>query len=132
MFEWKDEYSVGIGSIDGQHRNLFALAGELYAAMSAGQGNSVAGSILNRLIRYTKVHFAYEEHLMQQYDYPAYASHKREHDALTERVIAFQADFEGGKVAMTIQLLQFLQVWLEHHIKEADTAYRPYIKATAT
>ena len=40
MFEWKNEYVVGIGSIDAQHQGLFAIGRELYAAMSAGQGKS--------------------------------------------------------------------------------------------
>ena len=40
MFEWNHEYSVGIASVDAQHQKLFAIARELYAAMSAGQGKS--------------------------------------------------------------------------------------------
>ena len=64
MFDWKREYSVGIGSIDGQHQNLFAIARELYAAMGAGQGKTAVGRILDRLIHYTSVHFAHEERLM--------------------------------------------------------------------
>ena len=29
MFEWKNEYAIGIGSIDAQHQNLFAIGREL-------------------------------------------------------------------------------------------------------
>ncbi|HXK01883.1 MAG TPA: bacteriohemerythrin [Verrucomicrobiae bacterium] len=131
MFEWKQEYSVGIGIIDGQHQNLFAMARDLYAAMSTGQGKLAVGRILDRLVHYTGVHFAYEERLMQQHSYPNLAQHKAEHDALTKKVLALQADHAAGKVAMTIQLLQFLKDWLEHHIKESDHAYSPYLKAKA-
>jgi hemerythrin len=120
MFEWKDEYSVQIRGIDAQHRNLFATAAELYAAMSAGQGKTACAKILDRLVQYTSVHFAHEERLMRQYNYPELAAHKAEHDALTKQVLQFQADFQGGRATLTVQLLQFLKDWLEKHIKGTD------------
>jgi len=131
MFEWNQQYSVGISSIDGQHQNLFAIARELYAAMSAGQGKQALGRILDRLVQYTSVHFAHEERLMQQHKYPDFAIHKLEHDKLTKQVLAFQADYTAGRVAMTIQILEFLKEWLDHHIKGSDAAYGPYLKAKA-
>jgi len=131
MFEWKQEYSVGIHSIDGQHQNLFAIARELHTAMSRGQGNAALAPVLDRLVRYTVVHFGYEERLMQQHGYPDYAKHKAEHEALTKKVKDFQAEFEAGRVTMTIQLLHFLRGWLQHHIQESDRAYSPHLKAKA-
>jgi len=131
MFEWKKEFSVGIASIDGQHQNLFAIGRELYAAMSAGQGKEKVGRILERLIQYASVHFAHEERLLQQCNYPAYEAHKKEHEALTKRVLAFQAEYNSGAVAMTIQVLQFMKNWLEHHILEQDRAYAPCLAAKA-
>lgn len=131
MFEWKQEFSVGIASIDGQHQNLFAIARELYAAMAAGQGKGAVGPILDRLIQYTAVHFAHEERLMEQHKFPDFARHKLEHDALTKQVRTFQKDFETGQVSMTIQVLQFLRNWLEHHIQESDKGYAPYLKSAA-
>jgi hemerythrin-like metal-binding protein len=129
MFEWKPEYSVGIGSIDGQHQNLFAIARELYDAMSAGRGKQALARILDRLVQYTGVHFAHEERLMEQCSYPDYLKHKAEHDALAKRVKEFQTDYEGGRVSLTPTLLHFLKDWLQHHIQERDTAYSPYVKA---
>ena len=127
----ENEYSVGIGSIDAQHQNLFAIARELYAAMSAGQGKVSLSRLLDRLVQYTAVHFAHEERLMRLNDYPDFQAHKAQHDALTKQVLAFQADFEGGRVSMTVQLLQFLKDWLEKHIKVSDFAYAPCLKQKA-
>jgi hemerythrin len=129
MFDWKNEYTVNIGSIDAQHQNLFAMGRELYAAMSAGQGKTVLARILDRLVQYTVVHFAHEERLMQLHQYPDFAKHKAEHDALTKQVLAFQAEFEAGRATMAVQVLQFLKDWLEKHIKGSDFAYAPCLKA---
>jgi hemerythrin len=131
MFEWKPEYRVGIKSIDGQHQNLFAIALELYGAMSAGQGKSAVGPILDRLIQYTSVHFAHEERLMTQFGFPDFVKHKAQHDDLTLQVLDFQADYQAGRVAMTIQVLHFLKDWLLHHIQGSDKGYAPYVKSAA-
>jgi hemerythrin len=131
MFEWKPQYSVNIASIDGQHQNLFRIAEELYAAMSAGQGKTSLSRILDRLVQYTKVHFAHEERLMTLHAYPDRAAHFLEHRALTKQVMGFQADFESGKALMTVQVLNFLKEWLRHHIAESDQKYAPYLKERA-
>jgi hemerythrin len=125
MFEWKPEYSVHIQSIDAQHQNLFAIGRELYAAMSAGHGKVAVGKILDRLVQYTAVHFAHEERLMKQYNYPDFAAHKAEHDALTAKVVAFQKEYEAGRATMAVTVLQFVKDWLEQHIRVSDSAYVP-------
>jgi len=131
MFEWNASYSVNIGSIDAQHQNLFAIGRELYAAMNAGQGKSVLAKILDRLIQYTSVHFAHEERLMKLHNYRDYEAHKAEHDALTKQVLQFQRDFQNGRVAMSIQLLQFLKEWLAQHINGSDKRYAPALREKA-
>ena len=131
MFEWNDRYSVGIGSIDGQHQGLFRLAGELHTAMMTGQGKAASGRILDRLIQYTMSHFAHEERLLRLNDYPDLAAHKAKHDALTLRVQEFQANFERGNAVITVQLLQFLKDWLVQHIEGTDQKYVPYVKNKA-
>jgi hemerythrin len=132
MFEWKAEYSVGIGSIDGQHQKLFTLTRELHQAMNAGQGRAAVARILDRLVQYTVVHFALEERLMEECGYPGLEEHRIEHESLTKKVLAFQADYEAGRGPMSVQLLLLLRGWLEHHIQEEDQAYAPYLKAAAT
>ena len=128
MFEWKPEYAVGIASVDAQHQKLFVIARELYEAMSAGRGRASLALILDRLVQYTTVHFAHEERLMRVYYYPDFQKHKAQHDALTKQVLDFQKEFELGRVAMTVHLLQFLKDWLENHIMVSDFEYAPCLK----
>jgi hemerythrin len=65
MFEWKPQYSVNIGSIDGQHQNPFRIAEELPRAIAAGQGKAAA------------VHFVHEQRLMSLHCYPDPVAHVR-------------------------------------------------------
>jgi hemerythrin len=131
MFEWKPAYSVQIHSIDNEHRNLFAIGRELHAAISAGHGTKSISGILDRLLQYTAVHFAHEERLLELHAYPGLAAHRIEHQALTERVVEFRRAFDEGRAAMSVQVLQFLRDWFDHHIKGSDHHYAPYLRERA-
>ncbi len=129
MFEWKPEYSVQIPDIDTQHQRLFALAGELHAALGEGKAKTVLDQCLDRLVDYTKIHFAAEEQLMAQYKYPEAAAHKIEHDKLAGQVINLQERFRGGGKTVSFSLMVFLKNWLEQHIACSDQKYSAYIRA---
>lgn len=119
--------SVNIRSIDDQHKKLVALVNNLHDAMSAGKGQQVLGKILDELIEYTKTHFATEERLMIAHTYPGYLSHKKEHDGLTQQVIAIHQDFKAGKPVITVEIMRFLKDWLGRHIKGTDQKYGPFL-----
>ena len=132
MFEWSDSYSVGVRGIDSQHKNLFQLAGELQRAMVAGETKANLVQLVDRLARYTLVHFAYEERLLEEAGYPEIHAHKAEHDQLRERALEFQKEIEEGRHPMAFELLQFLKSLLRHHILEADQKYAPYLRQKST
>jgi hemerythrin-like metal-binding protein len=129
MFEGKAEYAVNVGNVDAQHQILFAICGELHSAMSAGRGKVVLAQLLGKLIHYTETHFTDEERLLQSRGYPELARHRALHEALTKRVRELEADFNAGKIAMSIQLLQFLTDWLVKHIQGHHFAYARYLSA---
>jgi len=128
MFDWSNAFSVEISSVDAQHKELFSIARELHTAMTAGQGKAALGKILDRLVQYTAAHFAHEERLMRQANYPGLDSHKAEHDALTRKVLDLQADFRAGKTTISVHVLQFLRTWLQQHIQHSDMAFAPYLR----
>jgi hemerythrin len=128
MFKWEPEYSVNVASIDAQHKGLLALGAELFDAMQKGQGKAATGKILDRLIKYTVIHFKHEESLMQANRYPDFASHKAQHDALTVQVAQFQTEFMADRAALSMDLLDFLKNWLIGHIQGSDRKYMPFIR----
>ena len=109
--------------MDLQHRKLVDLLNQLEMAMRNGKGKEVIGAVLAELIQYTQTHFSSEERLMTANRFPDLALHKIEHTKLTQRVIKFKADYESGKVALTIPILSFLEDWLVNHIQGLDKVY---------
>lgn len=127
LFTWTSDYSVGVKAIDSQHTNLFNILNELHDAMKAGQGQSVSGTLLRKLVSYTKEHFAAEERLMESTRYPGIADHREHHKALTQQVGKLVARLEKGEAAVNVDLLIFLRDWLKNHIQREDKEYGPWL-----
>jgi hemerythrin len=129
LIVWNEDLSVNIKEINEQHKKLISMINELNMAMGAGKGKDVMGSVLARLVDYTKSHFAVEETLMQKHQYPGYISHKAEHDKLTKQVIDIMDKFKEGKAIVTVEIMNFLKNWLTSHIQTIDKRYTPHLNA---
>jgi len=84
---WNDEFSIGIKSIDEQHKKLVSIIKTLYDALADGKASDVMDTIFNDLFDYSEQHFAYEEELFKSYDYPDAEDHKKEHAELKRQLI---------------------------------------------
>ena len=124
---WNDRYSVGVKTIDQQHAGLFAIVNELHDAMMKGKAQSAAGPLLDKLMKYTVEHFAYEERLMEAAKYPSLVTHRAHHADLTRQVGEFTTRYKSGDSTVNIELLQFLSDWLTKHIHKEDKQYGPYL-----
>jgi hemerythrin-like metal-binding protein len=129
LIVWNEDLSVNIQEINEQHKKLISMINELNTAMGAGKGKDVMGSVLARLVDYTKSHFAVEETLMQKHQYPGYISHKAEHDKLTKQVIDIMDKFKEGKAIVTVEIMNFLKNWLTSHIQTIDKRYSSHLNA---
>ncbi|WP_406656316.1 bacteriohemerythrin [Methanolobus sp. ZRKC2] len=125
LVTWSDKYSMNIKEIDEQHQSLVRMINELHDAMLQAKSKEVALGIINNMAEYTQYHFSTEEKYMQQFEYPGYAAHKKEHDKFIEKVGNFKNDYESGKTGLSFDLLNFLKDWLVTHIQESDKKYSP-------
>jgi hemerythrin len=128
-FQWKPAYSVKVVALDSQHKKLFDLVNELHNAMSSGHGKDIVADVLSRLVDYTVTHFKAEEAVMEKHGYPGLQTHRAEHKALTDKVLAFKKEYEVGTSVVTPQLMLFLQQWLKNHIQGVDQRYSDFLNA---
>jgi hemerythrin len=127
---WTPKLSVGVAVLDEDHKKLVGMVNELYDAMQAGHGKESLGPILDRLVDYTKFHFAREEKLFGQTGYPEAAPHKQQHDALTHQVLDVQRKYAAGAAAtVSLEVMHFLRDWLINHIQGTDQKYRSHLNA---
>lgn len=123
--DWNDTLVVDLPQIDEQHRKLINLSNSMLQAMVVGKGQAVLEETFGELKKYTEYHFADEEKLMEQLEYPAIAEHRELHGALIEQVMDFSARLD--KVSPT-EAVDFLNGWIVNHIREEDVKVSLFAK----
>ena len=129
LITWSDTMSVGVAKIDKEHQGLIALINLLHSEMLAGKSKAALGTVLDKLILYTKTHFATEETLFRTHNYPQTDAHRKEHAALTQKALALQSDLKAGKTVISAPVLDFLRDWLTNHILKQDMAYKLFFNS---
>jgi len=129
LFGWSEKYSLEIKEIDQQHKKLIGMISKLHEAMRNREGRQVTGVVLKELIDYTRDHFAFEERLMKTHSYPEYEQHKTKHGKMTRKVLDIQRGYEEGKLSINLELMKFLEDWVDKHILGTDMKYAPFLKS---
>ncbi len=125
--EWKDDYSVGIDSIDQQHKKLINLINQLQTAVDYSTGEQFEQEALDELVDYTKTHFTYEEGLMRDNDYPDFEPHKAQHEKMFKKVGEVLAEYEKDHDTAMSNAAEYLKDWLINHINGTDKEYSSYL-----
>jgi len=126
LLNWSTKYSVGVQSMDTQHKVLFGMLNDLHEAMMKGQAQNVSDPLLRKLVSYTHDHFSAEEAMMASTGYQGIAQHRIEHRDLIKQVDEFASRCERGESNLNLQLLNFLRNWLTNHIQQEDQKYGPW------
>jgi hemerythrin len=127
IFQWRGAYNTNIREMDKDHQALFQTANRLYEEISSGRNKFVLSETLDFLIRYTEEHFSNEEKLMEDYDFPGYESHIKQHERLIFEVQELKDKFLAGEIQMDMRIINFLKDWIINHILTEDRQYGPYL-----
>ena len=126
FINWTENLSVGVTLFDNDHKELVSIANRLHDSITVGSQQGVLAPILNELLKYTIFHFGHEEGMMLQYAYPDYEKHKKEHDALVDKVQDYADQVSEGKTSISLSLIGFLKDWLVNHIMVSDMEYKDF------
>lgn len=126
LVTWNDSLSLGLDEVDHQHRFLVERINRLWHALLEQHEQESVQDLLEDLYRYTRTHFSAEEALMRAFDYPKLDQHQKSHRAFEARISeATDAYAHGQPVSM--DLLHFLNDWLQNHIKVTDRDYAKHV-----
>jgi len=129
LITWNESYSVKVREIDNQHKKLISLINELHDKMKEGKGKEILGKVLAGLVDYTVFHFAYEEKLFANHNYPEAKIHTRQHNDLLNQVKDYVQKLESGESISAVDLMNFLKEWLVKHIMDTDKKYSAFLNA---
>ena len=130
LIEWKEEFRLGIPSVDYEHQELIALLNELHAGLleqdeellDSGAAMEFLGEIFARI----SGHFALEERVMREQSYVHYDSHKADHEELLDSIRDIMDDLEEsgtelpGGVIDSAALGKRLDGWFSEHFRTHD------------
>lgn len=124
MITWKDEYSIGVDSIDEQHKQLFVIANDIFDLMNNDLITDKYDQILaiiNQLKDYTVEHFTAEEEYMVKSGYRKFFSHKILHTDFIEKINAVDLNqIDNGQNDYLRDIMSFVCDWLVQHILTED------------
>jgi hemerythrin len=129
LFEWGSQYSVGIEQMDKQHLRLVELINDVYDHRNHHEREHLSKIILS-LLQYIEIHFAAEEKLMKNFDYPELEVHRQEHQLLIKKVHGFKDVILNEESNLSVngnKLGLFLCSWLSDHVLSKDKKYATFI-----
>lgn len=120
LIRWRDSFSLGVPSVDHEHRELVELINELHAALHAPATDTTITEFLGELLARIGSHFALEEKLMRDSSYFRYREHKADHERLLDDIRDLMEDFENGREVDMTRLGQRLEAWFSGHFRTED------------
>ncbi|MFP4025328.1 MAG: bacteriohemerythrin [Thiohalospira sp.] len=121
---WKDSFSVGVPSIDDQHKKLVGMINNLFSEFAKGITDDFLKEIIKELEKYTVYHFTYEEKFMKLYDFEDYKAHKSEHGQFIEKIKSYKETLSKENKSEVIEFVTFMKNWLLKHIMGTDKKYK--------
>lgn len=120
LIAWNEEFSVGIGSVDHEHRELIGLVNEAYDRLMRPGTEGAVPDFLGEIYARISAHFALEEKIMRAKSYDRYDEHKADHERLLDDIRDIMDAYEDGEFFSDIQFAEQLRTWFTEHFRTHD------------
>ncbi len=127
--EWRDAYKIDSGVIDKEHKQLIAMANQVFALIDPSSQRAEIIELVKALYKYMEFHFDHEEKLMQEAAAPHLAEHAQRHKRIIQSMN--QALLSQEDITQYAAQLRYLMVdWVVRHIVEEDRKITQYLVAS--
>ena len=120
LIKWRDEFALGISSIDHEHQQLIALINDLHDDLGRPNSLSTVPYFLGELYAEISAHFALEEKLMHDHAYEHYEAHKTDHERLLDDILDLMDSYESGEDIDIDAFADRLKHWFTDHFRTHD------------
>jgi hemerythrin len=131
VFQWTEDLSLGIDIIDTQHKAIIQQINRLVEALEADRSRDEVRGVVNFLEDYIFQHFAQEEGIMKEYQYPEFARHRELHADFVRNFAVLRSHLLVSEItpALMINFKHAVEEWIEDHLLKDDKALAEFIKA---
>jgi diguanylate cyclase (GGDEF)-like protein/hemerythrin-like metal-binding protein len=121
VIDWNDGLSVGVPSLDEDHKKILLIINKLYKASGSNNSSQVLEEIFKELRHYIITHFQKEEAFLQRCNYKNIQEHKLQHQHFIEEVERLHLKLITSiNTTAAEEIIFFLTDWLINHIIEED------------
>jgi hemerythrin-like metal-binding protein len=120
LLEWKSEFSVGIESMDFEHRKMIGMINEIYDELTQHRDAESIEQFLGDIHAAISAHFALEERMMRNAGFGDYEAHKDDHEELLDQIRDMMEEFRVDSETGFGMLKENLADWFEAHFASFD------------
>jgi len=129
-FELTEDLVTGIEDIDEQHRTLLDLGNRVINPSAYKTDGAIFEDALTFLSDYVIYHFAAEEYVMIESNFPNYEHHRQLHERFKQEVTDFVNRAQTEKISKDLKLkVSFaIENWLLEHIRITDGSLAKFLQ----
>jgi len=120
LINWDEKFSVGVASVDHEHRELIGLVNRAHARLTQPDRETAVMEFLGEIFTRISAHFALEEKIMREKNYDHYAEHKADHERLLDSIRDIMDRYEDRKYFSDDEFAQVLKSWFVEHFRTHD------------
>lgn len=125
---------VALDFMNNDHEEFVALRSQILSKLSKQIGSESINNLLATLLEHTRHHFAEEERMMRETNFPPLAVHKGEHDAvlaeMSDHIMGWERS--GNQNALREWLDGDVGNWFVKHVSTMDFVTARFIAAQQT
>lgn len=131
MDRYADVLSLGVETMDTEHRHLTVLFDDFVACLKDGAPRDRVSAIVEEALAATNAHFDSEEQLMEKAGYPDGEEEKRQHRMLRMKLTTLAGDVlnMGTCDPITLENIGAMQKLLYEHMDGPDRDLANYLIA---
>jgi len=120
---------VSLSSMNDVHLEELELLNTLLADLKTNSDFKTISEHFEQLLAHMQEHFASEEKLMQEVQYPSFRMHKGDHDKVLNEARYVEMEWRNRRdvEALREYLEEELLTWLDQHIKAMDTPMADFV-----
>ena len=127
LIDWRDEYSVGVASVDHEHKEMIDLINGLHENLANNATKEQIEDFLGEIYTKISAHFALEEKIMQEQGYDEYEDHKEDHEMLLDEIRDIMDFYETDDYYSDRDLADQLERWFSGHFRTRDARLHKHL-----
>lgn len=126
LFNFENEFRLGIEEMDNEHIKLVDMLNEVHALLSEGKRDEARRYFSETLSNYVDEHFSDEEQFLERIGFPGLEAHKKIHETFKASFRELQPKIESYDEAAFRSALNDTFTWIIVHIGKTDRKYAKF------